>query len=99
MADHTQATPRRRHGHRTSIRLRLVLLILLVTVPVSVERLVSLFSQRADQIADTEDILHNMAVRAALVQQEAFVSATAMLEVLSREAGLLLRDPLVCQRL
>ncbi len=99
MAEQTQATARRGHRRRASIRLRLVLLILLVTVPVSVERLVSLFSQRADQIADTEDILHNMAVRAALVQQEAFVSATAMLEVLSREAGLLLRDPMVCQRL
>ncbi len=99
MAEDRQATPRRGHRRRASIRLRLVLLILLVTVPVSVERLVSLFSQRADQIADTEDILHNLAVRAALAQQEAFASATAMLEVLSREATLLLRDPAVCQRL
>lgn len=76
-----------------------MLLILLVTVPVSVERLFSLFSQRAEQISDTEDVLHNMAVRAALVQQEAFISATAILEVLSRQAGMLLRDPPVCQRL
>lgn len=99
MAEHMGAMPRRGHRRRASIRLRLVLLILLVTVPVSVERLVSLFNQRADQISDTEDILHNLAVRAALAQQEAFASATAMLEVLSREATLLLRDPAVCQRL
>ncbi|WP_188578939.1 sensor domain-containing diguanylate cyclase [Azorhizobium oxalatiphilum] len=87
----------RRRG--SSIRLRLMLLILLVTIPVSAERLLSLFNQRSDQIADTELTLRNIAVRAALAQQEAFASATAMLEVLSRQAGLLLREPQVCQRL
>ncbi|MGU3496397.1 diguanylate cyclase [Xanthobacteraceae bacterium A53D] len=88
--------PRRRGG---SIRLRLMLLILLVCLPISGERLWSLFSERAQRISETEERLRNVAVRAALAQQEAFASAAAMLEVLSRQGSLLLRDPVVCQRL
>ncbi|WP_029004912.1 sensor domain-containing diguanylate cyclase [Azorhizobium doebereinerae] len=99
MADQIEAHPPQARRRGSSIRVRLMLLILLVTIPVSGERLVSLFNQRAERIADTEDTLHNIAVRAALAQQEAFASATAMLEVLSREAALLLREPAVCQRL
>ncbi len=99
MVENTRGMPHRSHGRRASIRLRLVLLILLVTVPVSVERLVSLLNQRADDISDMQDILHNLAVRAALAQQEAFASTAAIVEVLSRGASLLLNDPVACQRI
>lgn len=98
LADNT-VDPPAKPARGGSIRLRIVLLILLITVPVSVERVLSLMADRAERIMDTQTMLHDMAVRAALAQQEVLVSASAMLEVLSRQADWLLADPAACQRL
>jgi diguanylate cyclase (GGDEF)-like protein len=85
-------------GRRTSIRLRILALICLAAVPLSAERILSLLTDRHNQIAAAEDKVRDLAHRAALAQQEGLASAKAVLDVVSRQSAALLENPASCNR-
>ncbi|MEP9348792.1 sensor domain-containing diguanylate cyclase [Xanthobacter sp. KR7-225] len=84
------------HERRTSIRLRILALICLAAVPLSAERILSLLTDRQNQIAAAEDTVRDLAQRAALAQQEGLASAKAVLDVVSRQSTMLLANPAAC---
>ncbi|MFG1361336.1 sensor domain-containing diguanylate cyclase [Xanthobacter pseudotagetidis] len=85
-------------GGRTSIRLRILALICLAAVPLSAERILSLLTDRQNQITAAEDTVRDLAHRAALAQQEGLASGKAVLDVVSRQSAILLENPSACSK-
>ncbi|QRG07736.1 GGDEF domain-containing protein [Xanthobacter dioxanivorans] len=83
---------------RSSLRRRILVLILLVAFPLSAERMLALLSDRHDLIVGVEDDVRDLARRATLAQMEGLTRARTVLDVVSRQAPDLLKEPAECVR-
>ncbi len=96
MADKRQAGASRSRQPGASLRLRLAALLMLAVLPVVGERIWTLVQERERLIADNLEELREFGEQVALVQRESFAAATAVTQVLAREASRLKADPVSC---
>ncbi|MEP9377273.1 diguanylate cyclase [Aquabacter sp. CN5-332] len=82
-----------------SIRRRIAWLIILVAVPIFIERVIALFTEREQLIQATIAQLHETAQVVGLAQRENIATAVAITQTLARQASALMADTTACDAL